>query len=177
MAPFCLYLSVALGLNLPPVVFTGKALVARNGGEGCSNWLILNAILCLINMAAALYISAKISYNTEDENAAPFINASVMNHEATSKTPEPEKTLRQTVLESTLTETRSRSTSRVKEILCYDPFVAVYIIIGLFYMVWQTVGIARVDCDEVLPSLVCGFLFISLGGMTFACSLCCLARN
>mmetsp|Transcript_30282 Transcript_30282/g.54835 ORF Transcript_30282/g.54835 Transcript_30282/m.54835 type:complete len:231 (-) Transcript_30282:173-865(-) len=187
-SPFCLYLSVALGLNLPPIIFTGKAWSARYGDEGCisaSNWMNVNALLCLINMVAALYISAKITYEPETDNAAPFIKASVMDNEATAKTPEQrEKTLVKKILESTQTDTRSKSLSRVKDILCYDPIVALYIIVGIFYVVWQTMGLGRssltTDCggglDQYLfHSLICGFLFISLGGMTFACSLCCMA--
>eukprot|EP00579_Thalassiosira_antarctica_P007582 CAMPEP_0201900006 /NCGR_PEP_ID=MMETSP0902-20130614/51496_1 /ASSEMBLY_ACC=CAM_ASM_000551 /TAXON_ID=420261 /ORGANISM="Thalassiosira antarctica, Strain CCMP982" /LENGTH=136 /DNA_ID=CAMNT_0048433559 /DNA_START=182 /DNA_END=592 /DNA_ORIENTATION=+ len=136
-------------------------------------------------MVAALYISAKITYEPETDNAAPFIKASVMDNEATAKTPEQrEKTLVKKILESTQTDTRSKSLSRVKDILCYDPIVALYIIVGIFYVVWQTMGLGRssltTDCggglDQYLfHSLICGFLFISLGGMTFACSLCCMA--
>lgn len=187
-SPFCLYLTVALGLNLPPIIFAGKAWSGDYSNEGCasaSNWIHLNALLCLVNMAAALYISSKITYQpAEDENAAPFVEASVMDD---TKPPEQrKKSLVGMVMERTLeTDTRSRSMARVKDILCYDPIVAIYIIIGIFYMVWQTIGINRrllaSDCgggldDYVGNSLMCGFLFIFMGGMTFAISLCCLAR-
>mmetsp|Transcript_28677 Transcript_28677/g.46553 ORF Transcript_28677/g.46553 Transcript_28677/m.46553 type:complete len:239 (+) Transcript_28677:105-821(+) len=195
-SPFCLYLSVALGLNLPPVVFTGMSWTNGAGGggdEGCtsaSNWMLTNALLCVINMAAAGYISQKITYEPElgDPNAAPFVEASVYGKDASEKTPvkpTPEKTIMKTVMESHMTDTRSRSLSRVKEILCYDPWVALYILVGIFFCVWQTVGANRTryaaDCggdldSHLTQSLLCGFLFISLGACTFACSLCCVVK-
>lgn len=190
-SPFCLYLSVALGLNLPPVVFTIKAWMSgANGGDGCasaSNWLSINALLCLVNMMAALYISQKITYEPmEDPNAAPFMEASVMDHEKNAAAPQQKKTIVGAVMEKTLeTNTRSKSVSRVKEILCYDPIVAIYIIIGMGYMVWQAMGVGRrLDAsgcggdwgEYVGDSLMCGFMFIFMGGTTFAISLCCLVR-
>jgi len=192
-SPFCLYLTVAVGLNLPPVVFTGMAWSGgRNGDEGCisaSNWMLLNSLLCVINMVAALYISAKITYEPEgDANAAPFVEASVFNNEAKTDatTPVKKTNIARAIMESTITDTQSRSISRVKEILCYDPLVALYIIIGVFYVVWQTMGAARSgdaegcgdDFEDYLRnSIMCGFLFVSLGATTFACSLCCVVRK
>ena len=194
-SPFCLYLSVALGLNLPPVVFTGKSLLGGSayGDDGdcssVSNWMATNAVLCVINMAAAVYISAKVSYDPKEANVndAPFVEASVMDHETKGEKPAAptENTLLKKVMGQTITDTQSRSMGRVREILCYDPVVAVYILVGIFYMVWQTMGLGRTrlaaGCeggldDYLTQSIICGFLFITMGGMSFACSLCCLVR-
>lgn len=199
-SPFCLYLTVALGLNIPPIVYSGMTW-GKGGGyggnEGCtsaSNWLNLNALLCFVNIAVAIYLSAKITYEPEDNLAAPFVEASVHNHETTKAAEEqpPTKDDRGSIvkkmMEGTLdsNHTRSRSFDRVKDILCYDPVVALYIIVGIFYMVWQTMGVGRVNLaancggglDEfVSKSLMCGFGFIWFGGMTFSISLCCLARR
>jgi len=185
-SPFCLFLTVAVGLNLPPIIFAGKTWGKGYDDEGCIaafNWLNVNASLCLINVAAALYITAKITYKEpEDENAAPFVDASITEKETGEKSTE--KTLVQKVMESD-NNTRSRSFSRVREILCNDPAVAVYIIIGIFYMVWQVMGVSRRveagECDAGLGqylsyAFTCGFLFISMGPMVFACSLCCVTR-
>lgn len=190
-SPFCLYLTVATGLNLPPIIFAGQSLVfGAYGNADCtsaSNWLYLNALLCFINIAAALYISAKIAYEPEaDGNAEAFVDIENKEDTKTEQSTK-KKTLVESVLERTLdsNHTRSKSMARVKDILCYDPIVAVYIIVGIFYMVWQTMGFGRSqlanDCgggldDYLSHSLICGFLFIMLGGMTFACSLCCMAR-
>ncbi|KAL7474713.1 hypothetical protein ACHAW6_000672 [Cyclotella cf. meneghiniana] len=186
-SPFCLFLSVAIGLNLPPVIFTAKS---SGGGydydEGCTSaakWIYVNGALCIVHMMAALYMSNKISQEPGEVNDTPFVKASVMDHE-TGNGQNPKKTLVKMVMENTM-PTQSRSVARVKEILCYDPFVALYIIISIFFMAWQTVGVGRsslaVDCgggldENITYSLICGFLFIFLGGSTFACSLCCLFR-
>lgn len=204
-SPFCLYLATALGLNLPPVVFAAKLVVAGvsfDGGCGkAASWLNVNALLCLINMAAALYICGKIAHEpdiiaTETVNAAPYIEASIFHQQAKTKTSaQPiqeatvvaptKKTLGRSILESTPThnDTRSKSFARTKDILCYDPVVAVYIIVGVFYIIWQTIGVGRsalaLGCGSglggyVSNALMCNFLFITLGGMAFACSVCCL---
>jgi len=201
-SPFALYLAVALGLNLPSVVFAAKNLGGNHDGDCASaaSWLNVNAILCLINMVAALYISSKIMHEadpvvTETVDAAPYIEASVFNGEAKAKTAEliqeatvvapSKKTLGRSILNTTDThnDTKAKSFARTKDILCEDPIVAVYILIGLFYMIWSTVGIGRsasaYGCGyglagHVNSAVMCNFLFISLGGMAFACSICCL---
>ena len=195
-SPFCLYLSVALGLNIPPIIFTARSY----RGADCAsslNWMYLNAFLCSINIIAAIYIAAKISQGDNSDGDAPFIDAEAgsannqTNAAAQSSSSDKPKTFVDTILENTIktkvggvmTDTRSKSISRVKHILCYDPWVALYIIIGVFFMVWQTMGMGRLgncgegDIDMYLShSLICGFMFISCGGMAFGCSLCCLVR-
>ena len=192
-SPFCPYLTVAVGFNIPPIVFAIKAWSANGGCDVASSWLNLNAWLCIINIFVALYISAKISIEAvEDENVndAPYVEATVTSKSVspTSIQSQQKRNPVQTFVDNTLvndavTDTRAGSVGRIKAILCYDPIVAFYIIIAIFYMVWQTLGISRSyaanDCngdwDEyIFNSLMCGFMFISLGAMTFAISLCCL---
>lgn len=190
-SPFCFYLTVALGLNIPPVIFAVEAFTSNGGG--CSialNWLLVNAVLCFVNIAAAMYISGKIAYVPANEmnTVAPAPptsdvetgtkvdnNTKVEAKEATKKS-----TMWPTLFES---NPRAKSLSRVRDVLCHDPIVAIYIIIGIVYIVWQTMGVGRVneaaDCGGGLDNLIsdalmCGFLFISLGAMSFSCSVCCL---
>jgi hypothetical protein len=202
-SPFALYLAVALGLNLPAVVFAAKNLGSNHEG-GCASaasWLNVNAILCFVNMAAALYITSKILHEpdpvvTETVDAAPYIEASVFSKKAKTKTAEPilqeatavaptKKSLGRTILNTTDThnDTKPKSFARTKDILMEDPIVAVYILIGLFYLIWSTIGIGRsasaYGCGyglagSVNSAMMCNYLFISLGGMAFACSICCL---
>jgi hypothetical protein len=202
-SPFCLYLTVALGLNTPPVIFAGQAFL-NGGGGGCNValiWLLVNAILCVVNMAAAIYISQKIAYDPADTEA----NNGTKNKDAAQQQPDIEATATpienktkaraQTTIfptkikmwplfefESTTTS-RSKSLSRVRDVLCHDPIVAIYIVIGVGYIVWQTMGVGRMneaaDCgggvDQLVSdALMFGFLFISLGAMAFSCSVCCL---
>ena len=185
---------MALGLNLPPIVFTGKSVAwsAHYGGYGssdcqsASNWLVLNAWLCFINILAALYINAKITFEfpEENDNEAPFVKAEVLTKKDTTNASSDKpklsvvKSMKNVVLENTLdsSHTRPKSMARVKDVLCYDPVIALYIIIGIFYMVWQSVGINRrlaADCGGSLQeylsnSLLCGWIFIMWGGRRLA---------
>ena len=88
-SPFALYLSVALGCNFPPIIYAIKDREAGGNVAGdclsASGWLGINAILCSVNIVAALYVSAKILYDPDarehgagpDPGDAPYIEASV----------------------------------------------------------------------------------------------------
>ena len=41
---------------------------------------------------------------------------------------------------STMTDSCSRSFAHVKEILCYDMWVVLCTVIGIFYCMWKTMG-------------------------------------
>lgn len=193
-SPFCLYLTVALGLNTPPVIFAGQAFAIKGGCNVALYWLLVNAILCVVNMAAAIYISGKIGYDPADAEAANKTNNDVKtSDDIESSAIENKKTkapAEQTIIPIKNrtwplfeTTSRAKSLSRVRDVLCHDPIVAIYIVIGIGYIVWQTIGIGRMndaaDCgggmDKLISdSLMFGFLFISLGAMAFSCSVCCL---
>ena len=82
--------------------------------------------------------------------------------------------------------------SRVKQILCYDPVVAAYILVAVVYVFWTPLGAARLhrannnDNDgacsggsddienDVMRSVFCNFMFLSLVGVSFCCSLFCM---
>ena len=82
-SPFSLFLFVATGLNLPPIIFTFMLLGSdQSSSEACTSglhWLHLDGILCLINILAALYICLKITHESSSDSSggAPFILASV----------------------------------------------------------------------------------------------------
>ena len=193
-SPFSLFLFVATGLNLPPVIFTFMLLGSdQSSSEDCTSglhWLHLDGILCLINILAALYICLRITHESPDSsNGAPFILASVNEKGGASYGTSPtnkKATLVDQVMSKTMeTDTRAKSIGRVKDILCYDPIVAIYILVAIFFMIWWSMGISRglaaSDCADGLGhflnvALMCGGSFIWLGGMIFACNLCCLVR-
>mmetsp|Transcript_5025 Transcript_5025/g.7497 ORF Transcript_5025/g.7497 Transcript_5025/m.7497 type:complete len:97 (-) Transcript_5025:6-296(-) len=52
--PFCFYLSVAFGLNLPPAVFALQSLQQEGSCEKVQQWLFINVALCVVNIAMAL---------------------------------------------------------------------------------------------------------------------------
>mmetsp|Transcript_31486 Transcript_31486/g.51991 ORF Transcript_31486/g.51991 Transcript_31486/m.51991 type:complete len:259 (-) Transcript_31486:191-967(-) len=73
---------------------------------------------------------------------------------------------------------------RIKQVLCYDKWVAVYICITIVWILWQTMGVGTYfkhdddDCGDVanrmLTSLFCGWFYMSLVGVAFLCSMCCM---
>jgi hypothetical protein len=83
-------------------------------------------------------------------------------------------------------DTRSNSMGRIKHVLCYDGGVAIYIVLGIVWIIWQSMGIGKLvtfdsgSCggaavsNILATSLVCGYLYMSLVGIGFVCSLCCL---
>lgn len=191
-SPFCFYLSVAVGLNVPPVVFACQALA---NGQNCApalQWLLVNAFFCIVNVAAAFYISGEVVQPFDDGNGAPFIAATVegggKGDQQPQKSSQPQLPAgikkfwdgKSSTHEARMAQNLTRF-GRVKEVLCHDPIVAVYIIIGIGYIVWQSMGIGRMDdamqCGEdglISNAVMCGFLFISLGATAFGCSVCCL---
>lgn len=86
-------------------------------------------------------------------------------------------------------EGEANSWQRLKQVFCYDIGVAVYMVAILFWLTWQSVGISQVlfrnDDNEdnylcesmekrTVLSILCGFLYIMLVFVTFACSFVCL---
>ena len=83
----------------------------------------------------------------------------------------------------------SNSCHRLGHVLCYDPGAAVYFLIVVLWVIWQSVGvtvaISLVDkyedgdeCENIQRwiswSTVCGFLYMMLVFFAFGCSLLCL---
>lgn len=81
---------------------------------------------------------------------------------------------------------------RVRDVLCYDPWVAVYLLLLTLFTVWQFVGVfhnvnalfgeTEGDCHStakqyVFFSTVCGFLFLLFGPVFFFFSLCCVTSR
>jgi hypothetical protein len=82
----------------------------------------------------------------------------------------------------------SNSFHRLGHVLCYDPGAAVYFLIVVLWVIWQSVGvtvaISLVDnnnndeCSNIrrwiVLSTMCGFLYMMLVFFAFGCSLLCL---
>jgi len=77
--------------------------------------------------------------------------------------------------------------SRALHLLCYDPLIALYILILIFHFCWLGTGAAwkfsdRIDDSVALNiSIACGYSFFSVGCIALCCSLCvaccCGGRN
>jgi hypothetical protein len=82
----------------------------------------------------------------------------------------------------------SNSFHRLGHVLCYDPGAAIYFLIVVLWVIWQSVGvtvaISLVDIDDgeecdnirrwIVLSTMCGFLYMMLVFFAFGCSLLCL---
>ena len=71
----------------------------------------------------------------------------------------------------------ANSTKRLTQVLCYDPGVAVYLLICLLWVCWQMYGYSQIGapgCSHITSSLLCGMIYGMLVCCTFACSLLCL---
>jgi len=178
-SPFFLYLLTAFGLNVPPVVFAWQATAtAADDGEpdcgGTYKWIVWNGILCLCHIVAAVYIVSRIQSSNELKNLS-LLPKTAQDDANGSKSNDVWK-----LGSHGENETRSKSYARMKEVLCDDPGVALYIIVIFVYLVWTVNGIFRSfgDCDNLQDlaqnALWFNFAFISLGGGAFCCSLCCL---
>lgn len=170
----------------------------NEGCEGSMNWMYLYALLCSVNIMAAVYISSKISHGNFSSNDDGLVQAEAGNIETANATSNSttKKTFLESMIENAMRKDGKQSSkvttgtyynqskmSSVQHTLCYDPLVAIYIIVGIGFMIWLSVGVGKTgDCgmgnvDSYLSnSIICGFVFITCGGMAFCCSLCCLVR-
>mmetsp|Transcript_22035 Transcript_22035/g.31000 ORF Transcript_22035/g.31000 Transcript_22035/m.31000 type:complete len:291 (-) Transcript_22035:164-1036(-) len=88
-----------------------------------------------------------------------------------------------------LTGTPHNTMSRVRHMLCEDKWMALYILIGIGWILWQIIGVQRFfaldDAEDacsnvrgfIATSLACGWLYFFLAGIAFGISLCCLGLS
>ncbi len=149
--PFCLYVTVALAFNIPSIAVSIPPLV--NFGFGCQGliWLIGNTAFCAFNIIAAFYVA--IRFNQLRSNPTPS---------------------------STGGTTQSSGIKKTTEILCYDPFMAIYIVALSVYFVWLCIGVSWINssCDydtfsAISTAMGCGFGFFVAGFFALCFSVCC----
>mmetsp|Transcript_21973 Transcript_21973/g.45187 ORF Transcript_21973/g.45187 Transcript_21973/m.45187 type:complete len:346 (-) Transcript_21973:137-1174(-) len=76
------------------------------------------------------------------------------------------------------------SWERISYLLCHDPWIAIYLLIVIFYVVWLIVGSTwsitgalYLDCDlgsNGAIVLVFGWIYLFLGPAVLSCNLCCV---
>jgi len=140
----------------------------RNTG-GCGDgylWLLINTCLCVCNIGAAWYIATRSSPNPDDPGLLRQGNSSASPTTSTTRI------------------------GRSIHLLCYDPVIAVYILLLGFFFCWLSVGAhwkisGRMhagggECSEtdnidgaVDTSIGCGYSFFVVGSIALCCSLCC----
>ena len=129
-------------------------------------------------MVAAVYIVHKIQ--KEDVLSPPLIDAETgvgsggkEGSEAPSTNPEYQ------AMPVLSTEGKSGA-ERLKDVLCYDVGVALYIVAAIVWLVWLTVGFQQTVADQddcgshIIFSILCGWCYATVVGCAFGCSLLCL---
>lgn len=140
-SPFCIYVTVALGLNIPQIMF-GLTTLPYAACKG-SQWLSVNALFCIAHITAACYLAMQ-----------------------------------------------SKSFNETMQTLCYDPWIAVYILVGIVSMIWLWTGTGWArngvmgngnNCPDDIGNLTwnavyCGHAFFFFGvsalGLSLLVSMC-----
>lgn len=153
--PFCLFVAVSLAINIPSIV-AGLNLL-RFYGIGCmaSTWQIGNVAFCSINIIAAFYIAMRFNHLKNNPRDS-----------------------------SSGTNTQSSGMRKVSDILCYDPIVAIYILVLIGFFIWLGIGVSwrasgQMWCgddagiDLINTSFACGYSFFGTGFFALCFSICC----
>eukprot|EP00592_Proboscia_alata_P010854 CAMPEP_0194365510 /NCGR_PEP_ID=MMETSP0174-20130528/13575_1 /TAXON_ID=216777 /ORGANISM="Proboscia alata, Strain PI-D3" /LENGTH=198 /DNA_ID=CAMNT_0039140245 /DNA_START=22 /DNA_END=622 /DNA_ORIENTATION=- len=140
-SPFFLYFGVTAGFNIPSIIFSFKAYIFDNDDPNeCDKlitaWLLVNGFLSIVNIVAAVYITKKImeTNNTAEHPPGNYTATDKDGVLAVSSSTKPEPSS---------TEGGQASLTRITHVLCHDPVVALYILIGLFYIFWQSNGVSK----------------------------------
>mmetsp|Transcript_25216 Transcript_25216/g.35542 ORF Transcript_25216/g.35542 Transcript_25216/m.35542 type:complete len:244 (-) Transcript_25216:226-957(-) len=200
-SPFFPYLAITVGLNVPPMFMGVRAIPGI--GDACSDgtqWLLVNMVLAASHIIAAFYLSRKIS--EKDTYATTTTTSTTTNIPQASAVvygDKDEKVESGTYYAAndnappTTTTTVNQeykgphdTMGRVRHMMCEDKWMALYILIGIGWFLWQAIGAQRffdadADADAcgnirswIGTSLVCGWLYVSLAGIAFVLSICCL---
>jgi len=151
--PFCPFVTVVTVINIVPAI-TGfvAATVSEDDKGGCRDQTWLLINACL----CGTNIAAAWYLSQKIARSSPYDDPNLRDKHTAS--------------------------SRVAHLLCYDPWVAAYIIVLFGFFLWQSLGftwmIADSSCSKsvrqsMLSALLFGWAFISLGTCSFICSLCC----
>jgi hypothetical protein len=172
-SPFFPYLALTFALNMPPFVYGVKSFLADC--PDLTTWMLTNAFLAVAHMCASIYIVGKIresrtSTTSESDNTTTVEEGTYYKNFTIPKESE---------------HGAENSCARIKYVLCYDKKMAIYIILAVFWIVWQAIGVGKRfggdgggECDEVSNymgiAIGCGYMYMCMVGLAFACSLCCL---
>jgi len=185
--PFGLYLVVAVALNLYPFAATIRAANEYNGDVGecrrAVSWLYTNAGLCVLHIAAAIYIATvgrTMVQSWEKDMAATTTAQKNESGKAAAATPTAQQTAYISVEDPTGSATEEDlkdSTSAPTTVDVLKNFASritlkMYMTVFVFYLCWTTVGLKRHMMNagycggnirmHVADSVLCAVLFMIL---------------
>lgn len=190
--PFMPYLVVTFGLNTPAVVYALKSIEDYDCSYSLFRWLVINAIFGFCHMIAAFYIVQIIRAQAPGprmEGTTSTINATTgLNSPKAAEEGQYVESNFQPITDGTVgydVPGGPNSFHRIKHVLCYDKGMAIYILIFLSWIVWMGIGVMRRlsfqdggNCDVMLgymnTTIACGYVWMSMVGVAFCCSLVCL---
>ena len=175
--PFFPYLALTAVLNLPSLGFAIRAATQSSCDQ--TNWLYVNCALCLVHVVMSIYIVRKIQASQDENDDDNLIPAQVTGD---NKNDAPAAR----VSTSSSAPPAGASRKRMKEVLCYDPGVAIYLLVSLGWVGWLMYGYSQLvddddadGCDDIqsyyYTSLTLGTLYAMLVCCTFCCSFLCLS--
>jgi hypothetical protein len=188
--PFAPYLIVTLGLNTPAVVYALKSIENYDCSYSLFRWLVINAAFGLCHMVAAFYITGIIRAPAPRPDEGIIHTVTATTGLNSPKAAEEGRYVEASNFRPITDGDNSvpggpNSFKRVKHVLCYDKGMAIYIMIFLSWIVWMGIGVGRRlsnggdgNCDDMLgymnTAIVSGYIWMSMVGMAFCCSLMCL---
>lgn len=170
------YLFLTMILNLPPAIWG----VQTRAGCGQSVWLWVNTAVCFLHVAISIYVVTRIVNAKSGSNNGT-------SHDDTNTAPPPPQEVKDEErgfgarMTQAFTHERSSSSEggggreEMKQILCYDPIVALYLLSFMGWLAWLCFGIVYLaeDEDEQCQNNR-NAVFLSLGtGFTYALLVCC----
>ena len=208
-SPFTPYVILTLALQIGPIIWS--LLTVIDPGEDCGFvqvWIYVFGLLSLGHLVGAFYIAFRMAENLEDappqqqdntSNNATYSTTQAQNGSSSSS---PRGKYIWEYVQDLFTTNNdnnnqpapppsqnahrggSNSWKRFGHLMCYDPGVALYMVLFLAWIIWIPVGIsARVSADDdddedceriadyVQNCIICGFIYGILVAMSFCCSM------
>lgn len=157
-SPFFPFIFITLICNIPSIL-SFKNL-------SCT-WSLVNAIFCGINIVACFYMVHKL------QQEKVLVQAQVVDEESNNKTD-------YQTMPASETRLREAPAERLKQVLCYDAGVAIYIVVFILWICWLMYGFNKSilqqddECDTILSGIMAAVAYITIAGCAFGCSLLCL---
>lgn len=144
-----------------------------------------------MHVVAAVYIVLRVLSKGEGEsgdnnnNSLPMASAVPMgNGSKATGNDDNNKSIRSFVQVIGMRSGDESGRTRLRKILCYDPLVALYLLVGGLWLGWLAYGMTTLatgggdECenvgDAIVSSVTCGFLFVMLACCTMPCAFICL---
>jgi|NOAtaT_6_FD_contig_91_647153_length_1294_multi_2_in_0_out_0_1 hypothetical protein len=165
-SPFCFFVTVTMALNVPSIAMAAMVLMDYGVyvGSDCQGilWNLVNLPFCVINVVAAWYMAYTVGKERRNDSSEPSAS-------------------------TTVNYNRSTARGRLTHLMCYDNWIALYILVAVGFFAWQGVGsvwIAKSATQQqyYCPSSVmqrwgtalgCSWAYIAVGGIALCISACC----